>query len=67
MVGKTLDVLVEKPGRRPGQMAGKTPHLLAVAFEAPADCVGDVVAVEIIESVTNSLIGRLVDRRRAVA
>jgi tRNA-2-methylthio-N6-dimethylallyladenosine synthase len=67
MVGKILDVLVEKPGRRPGQMAGKTPHLLAVAFEAPADCVGDVVAVEIVESVTNSLIGRLVDRRRAVA
>lgn len=58
-IGKIVDVLVEKPGRRPGQMAGKTPHLLATAFEAPADLVGHVVQVEITDALTNSLIGRL--------
>ena len=32
-VGQTLDVLVEKPGRHPGQMAGKSPYLQPVQFE----------------------------------
>jgi tRNA-2-methylthio-N6-dimethylallyladenosine synthase len=67
MVGKTLDVLVERIGRKPGQVAGKSPHLLAVAFEGSADLIGQIVSVEIVESVTNSLIGQLSDRPRAVA
>ena len=32
-VGRTLDVLLEKPGRHPGQMAGKSPYLQAVQIE----------------------------------
>src|SRR3712207_1931156 len=32
-VGQTLDVLLEKPGRHPGQMAGKSPYLQAVQIE----------------------------------
>ena len=60
MIGQTLDILVEKKGRYPGQLAGKSPHLLAVAFEASPDLIGEIVRVEITESVTNSLVGRLV-------
>ena len=60
MVGKTLDILVERKGRYPGQMAGKSPHLLAVAFDAPSDYIGRVVQVRITDSVTNSLVGTLV-------
>jgi len=60
MVGKTLDILVERKGRYPGQMAGKSPHLLAVAFDAPADYIGRIVQVRITDSVTNSLVGILV-------
>jgi tRNA-2-methylthio-N6-dimethylallyladenosine synthase len=67
MVGRTLDVLVERPGRKPGQMSGKSPHLLAVAFEGDADLIGQIVPVEIVESVTNSLVGTLSNRQRAVA
>jgi tRNA-2-methylthio-N6-dimethylallyladenosine synthase len=67
MVGKTLEVLVERVGRKPGQVAGKSPQLLAVAFEGSADLIGQVVSVDIVESVTNSLIGQLSDRPRAVA
>ncbi len=59
MIGKTLDILVERKGRHPGQMAGKSPHLLAVAFDAPADYIGRVVKVRITDSVTNSLVGTL--------
>lgn len=60
MVGKTLDILVERKGRHPGQVAGKSPHLLAVAFDAPADYIGRIVKVRITDSVTNSLVGTLV-------
>jgi tRNA-2-methylthio-N6-dimethylallyladenosine synthase len=67
MVGKTLEVLVERIGRKPGQVAGKSPHLLAVAFEGNADLIGQVVSVDIVASVTNSLIGQMSDRPRAVA
>ena len=59
MVGQTLDVLVERKGKHSGQMAGKSPHLLAVAFEAPADYIGRIVKVRITDSVTNSLVGTL--------
>ncbi len=60
MIGKTLDILVERKGRYPGQMAGKSPHLLAVAFDAPSDYIGRIVQVRITDSVTNSLVGTLV-------
>jgi tRNA-2-methylthio-N6-dimethylallyladenosine synthase len=35
-VGMTLPVLLERPGRHPGQLAGKSPYLQAVHVEAPA-------------------------------
>ena len=60
MVGKTLDVLVEKAGRMPGQMVGKSPWLHAVHFQAAPEIAGQVVRVEIVESGPNSLSGRLV-------
>ena len=40
LVGRTLPVLVEKPGRNPGQMVGRSPYLNAVHLEAPAELVG---------------------------
>jgi len=67
MVGRTLDILVERPGRKPGQVSGKSPHLLAVAFEGSTDLIGQIVSVDIVESVTNSLVGQLSNRERAVA
>jgi tRNA-2-methylthio-N6-dimethylallyladenosine synthase len=32
-IGRTVDVLLEKPGRHPGQLAGKTPFLQAVQID----------------------------------
>ncbi len=63
--GQVVDVLVEKAGRHPGQVAGKTPHMLAVHFEAPASTIGSVVAVRIREAGANSLYGELVQRAAA--
>jgi tRNA-2-methylthio-N6-dimethylallyladenosine synthase len=67
MVGRKLDVLVERLGRKPGQVSGKSPHLLAVAFEGGADLIGQIVSVDILESVTNSLVGQVSNREYAVA
>ena len=66
-MGRTLDVLVERPGRKPGQVSGKSPHRLAVAFEGSTDLIGQIVSVDIVESVTNSLVGQLSNRQSAVA
>ena len=57
--GRSLDVLVERAGRKPGQVTGRSPYLQAVNFEGPADLIGRIVAVEIVEAGPNSLIGRL--------
>ena len=57
-VGKTLRVLVEKPGRRAGQMIGKSPWLQSVFVETGAK-VGEMIDVTITEALPNSLGGVL--------
>ncbi|MET4101392.1 tRNA-2-methylthio-N6-dimethylallyladenosine synthase [Roseovarius sp. MBR-78] len=62
MVGQTVGVLFERPGRMPGQMVGKSDHLHAVHVSDPGLAAGDLAQVEIIESGANSLGGRVVAR-----
>ncbi|TCO72084.1 tRNA (N6-isopentenyl adenosine(37)-C2)-methylthiotransferase MiaB [Rhodovulum euryhalinum] len=59
MVGRTVGVLFEKPGRMPGQIVGKSDHLQAVHVEAGADWLGRIARVEITATSPNSLAGRL--------
>jgi tRNA-2-methylthio-N6-dimethylallyladenosine synthase len=59
MVGRTLDVLIEKRGRHPGQIAGKTHYLQPVQIDGEASLIGAVVAIEITATGSNSLFGRL--------
>ena len=40
------DVLLEKPGRLPGQLVGRTPYLQAVQVMAPRALIGSVVQVD---------------------
>ena len=58
-VGRTLAVLWEKPGRRPGQIIGRSPHLQSVWAQAPASLIGSITEVEIISANPNSLTGAL--------
>ncbi|WP_341864286.1 tRNA (N6-isopentenyl adenosine(37)-C2)-methylthiotransferase MiaB [Gymnodinialimonas sp. 57CJ19] len=60
MVGRRVKVLFEKPGRKPGQMIGKSDYLHSVHVEGPETLRGQIAEVEIVESMTNSLTGRLV-------
>ena len=62
-VGRTFDVLFERHGRHPGQLAGRSPYLLPVQVIAPATMIGQVAAVTITEVRPNSLIGGLADQR----
>ncbi|WP_436397883.1 tRNA (N6-isopentenyl adenosine(37)-C2)-methylthiotransferase MiaB [Roseobacter sp. S98] len=55
MVGRDLNVLVEKPGRHEGQMVGKSEYLHAVHIENCTATVGDLVPVRIVEAKRNSL------------
>ena len=58
LVGRRTEVLIEKPGREPGQMVGKSPWLNAVHLPATDDDVGRILTVEIAGSGPNSLSGR---------
>ena len=55
MVGREVQVLYEKPGRREGQMVGKSDHLHAVHVQHPDGKVGQLVRVRITGSAPNSL------------
>jgi tRNA-2-methylthio-N6-dimethylallyladenosine synthase len=66
-VGRIVDVLLEKIGRHPGQLAGKSPYLQAVQIEAAHHKVGDVVPVRIVKAGSNSLFGEAVDAPAGLA
>ncbi len=56
-VGRTLPVLFEKLGRRPGQLVGRSPYLQAVHAEAGPEHLGHILPVEISSFGPNSLAG----------
>ncbi len=58
-VGKTLEVLFEKAGRRPGQIVGKSPWLQPVQVDAPLSLIGTIAPVTITDTGTFSLFGKL--------
>jgi len=64
--GRIVDVLLEKPGKLPGQLVGRSPYLQPVQVMAPAECLGSVHRVIIDEVGSNSLFGSLADESRAV-
>jgi tRNA-2-methylthio-N6-dimethylallyladenosine synthase len=55
-VGRQMQILLEKPGRKPGQLVGKSPWLQSVHLETSAP-VGAIVDVEIVAAGPNSLAG----------
>ncbi len=58
-VGKTVDILLEKPGRMPGQLIGRSPWLQSVNVDAKASQIGDIINVRITGTSTNSLFAEL--------
>ncbi len=60
LIGQEFGVLFEKPGRLPGQIAGRAPYLLPVQVMGPSHLIGKVGQVRIVDVSTNSLFGELV-------
>jgi tRNA-2-methylthio-N6-dimethylallyladenosine synthase len=48
-LGRVVPVLLEKPGRRDGQLVGKTPHAQAVHLDARVEQIGTLVEARITE------------------
>jgi tRNA-2-methylthio-N6-dimethylallyladenosine synthase len=59
-VGRTMDILFEKLGRRNSQIVGRTPYLQPVYVEAPAELIGQIRPVRIDQLTANSLKGTLI-------
>jgi tRNA-2-methylthio-N6-dimethylallyladenosine synthase len=55
-VGRRCDILLERPGRKPGQLVGKTPWLQSVHLETDA-AIGDLIEVDLLSAGPNSLAG----------
>jgi tRNA-2-methylthio-N6-dimethylallyladenosine synthase len=65
--GRTIDVLLEKPGRLAGQLVGRSPYLQAVQVMAPKKLVGSIERVTVIEVGSNSLFGSLENQAPVLA
>jgi tRNA-2-methylthio-N6-dimethylallyladenosine synthase len=59
-VGRRMGVLLERAGKFPGQLVGRSPYLQAVHVRAPGLAIGDLVDVDIVSAGPNSLEGQLV-------
>lgn len=60
MVGRVIPVLIEREGRHPGQILGRSPYLQAVHAEGPANLIGQIVHMRIESAAHMSLSGVLV-------
>jgi tRNA-2-methylthio-N6-dimethylallyladenosine synthase len=59
MIGRELPVLIEKAGREPGQVAGKSPYLNTVHLDAGPEVIGRIVQARVTGTGRNSLFGTL--------
>ena len=59
-VGQRLEVLFEKPGRREGQVIGRSPTMQSVFVDGPQSLIGELVHVEMVAVEPRSLRGRIV-------
>jgi tRNA-2-methylthio-N6-dimethylallyladenosine synthase len=58
-IGRSMDVLFDRKGKHPGQIAGRSPYLQAVQVEADESLIGTVAPVEITATGAWSLHGIL--------
>jgi tRNA-2-methylthio-N6-dimethylallyladenosine synthase len=64
-VGMTMDVLIERSGRHPGQVLGRSPWLQSVDLDGPPALIGAIARVAIDAARQNSLAGHLIAARQA--
>ena len=65
-VGATTRILLDRIGRKPGQMIGKSPWLQSVFVETNA-AIGDMLDVRLLAALPNSLAGEVIDPQQQSA
>ncbi|MDI3469401.1 MAG: tRNA-i(6)A37 methylthiotransferase [Pseudolabrys sp.] len=60
-VGRTVEILLEKPGRHAGQLVGRSPYLQTVQVMADPSRIGELAEVIITGTGSNTLFGALTD------
>jgi tRNA-2-methylthio-N6-dimethylallyladenosine synthase len=63
-IGRIVPVLIDKPGRQPGQVGGRTPYLQPVHLNGLPALIGAIHDVEIIAGSKTSLVGKIVTDSR---
>jgi tRNA-2-methylthio-N6-dimethylallyladenosine synthase len=63
VVGRALPVLIERAGRRPGQIVGRSPYLQPIHAEGPESLIGEIVPMSVIGATRGSLSGALAAAR----
>jgi tRNA-2-methylthio-N6-dimethylallyladenosine synthase len=58
-LGRQLAILLDRRGRKPGQLIGRSPYMQAVHAHAPEALAGNIVVARIVASGANSLAGTL--------
>jgi tRNA-2-methylthio-N6-dimethylallyladenosine synthase len=66
-VGRTTRILLERPGRQPGQMIGKTPWLQSAVVTLPGARIGDLVDIRITGALPNSVLAEPLTQESAAA
>jgi tRNA-2-methylthio-N6-dimethylallyladenosine synthase len=54
-IGRRCTILLERPGRKPGQLIGKTPWLQSAVVSIPGATIGDLVEADIVDAHPNSV------------
>lgn len=57
--GKTIPVLLEREGKREGQLVGRSPYMQSVFVQSPAHRIGRIANIIVEEGNANSLRGRI--------
>ncbi|MTJ84427.1 MAG: tRNA (N6-isopentenyl adenosine(37)-C2)-methylthiotransferase MiaB [Telmatospirillum sp.] len=62
-VGRRFDVLLDRPGRHPGQLIGRSPYMQSVFVTAPESMLNTVQCLEVVDAHPNSLAANLLSER----
>jgi tRNA-2-methylthio-N6-dimethylallyladenosine synthase len=63
--GRIMPVLLDRRGRKQGQLVGRSPYLQSVVVSAPESVFGAIVPVKVLRGGANSLDGELVETAAA--
>ncbi|MBV8938574.1 MAG: tRNA (N6-isopentenyl adenosine(37)-C2)-methylthiotransferase MiaB [Alphaproteobacteria bacterium] len=66
-IGRVMEVLLDRDGRRPGQLLGRSPYMQSVHVEGAESYRGKIVSVKIANAYANSMAGKLIHFRQRAA